>query len=426
MRPPIPGGPGRIMASLFRAVAVTIAVALPAAAALAQPGDWGGFEDAGDFFDWAFPTDDPADFASDVDEDFEPDELLALNLGRKSAAILRQLGFRIREGHALATLKLRLYRLRPPRGMGGRQALVELRKADPSGYYDLNGVYRLAGATGATAPAGCEGVRCYAQAMIGWNTAGCGAPMRLGMLDTAVDARHAALAGRKVVTHRLARTPAAGTDHGTAVAALLVGSADSAFPGLLPEAQLFAADVFSVDRQGRPYTDAAELAKGLDWLAAQQPDAINISITGPDGGVLHTAIRRVTQLGIGVVAAAGNLGPRSPPQYPAAYREVIAVTAVDRKSQVYVNATQGPYVALAAPGVDIWTAGAGGSGVFREGTSFAAPFATAALAVLKSREPALAPAAMLGHLRKLARDLGPPGADSIYGAGLLQAQACGI
>lgn len=414
------------MARLFRAVAVALATLLLPAVASAQDEEWGGFEDAGEFFDWAFPTDDPGAFASDIDEDFEPDEVLALNLGRKSAAILRQLGFRIREGHALSALKLRLYRLRPPRGMTGRQALAEVRKADPVGYYDLNNIYRLAGAKVAPAPAGCEGVRCYAQTMIGWNARGCAATVRVGMLDTAVDLRHAALAGRKVVTHRLARTPPAGTDHGTAVAALLVGATDSAFPGLLPEAELFAADVFSVDSQGRVYTDAAELARGLDWLAAQRPAAINISITGPDGGVLHTAIERVTQLGIGVVAAAGNLGPQSPPQYPAAYREVIAVTAVDRKSQVYVKANQGPYVALAAPGVDIWTAGANGAGVFREGTSFAAPFATAALAVLKVREPALAPAAMLGHLRKLARDLGPPGADSIYGAGLLQAQACGI
>src|SRR5688572_13442998 len=100
------------MARLFRAVAVALTAAvLPAAAPAQEP-----FEDTGDFFDWAFPTDDPADFASDVDEDFEPDEVLALNLGRTSAAILRQLGFRIRDGHPLPTLKLRLYRLRPPRG----------------------------------------------------------------------------------------------------------------------------------------------------------------------------------------------------------------------------------------------------------------------------------------------------------------------
>ena len=414
------------MARLFGAVAVALAAALLPALAAAQAGDWGGFEDPGDFFDAVFPTDDPGDFASNVDVDFEPDEILALNLGRKSAAILRRLGFRIRAGHPLPALKLTLYRLRPPRGMTGRVALAELRKADPQGYYDSNSIYRLAGSdTGATTGA-CEGVRCYAQAMIGWNATGCAMPVRLGMLDTAVDRRHAALAGRKVVTQRLARTPAADAEHGTAVAALLVGAADGAFPGLLPEAELFAADVFSVDAKGRVYTDAAELARGLDWLAAQGPSAINVSITGPDGGVLHTAIRRVTQLGIGVIAAAGNLGPQSPPQYPAAYREVIAVTAVDRKSQVYVNASQGAYVALAAPGVDIWTAGANGAGVFREGTSFAAPFATAAVALLKVREPALPPAAMLGHLRRLARDLGPPGADSIYGAGLLQAQACGI
>ena len=420
------------MARLFRAVAVTLVAALAPAPALADDwtgyGDYGDFGDSGDIgdvVDWAFPTDDPSDFASDVDEDFEPDQILALNLGRRSAGILRTLGFRIREARKLRALKLTLYRLRPPRGMTGRQALAELRKADPQGYYDQNSIYRLAGAR-TTAPGACEGVRCYGQAMIGWSAAGCGVRVRLGMLDTAVNVRHPALAGRKVVTERLARTPAADSDHGTAVAALLVGAADSPFPGLLPEAELFAADVFSVDSQGHASTDAAELAKGLDWLAAQRPDAINISITGPDGGVLHTAILRVTRLGIGVVAAAGNLGPKSPPQFPAAYREVIAVTAVDRQSRVYANASQGRYVSLAAPGVDIWTAGAGGAGVFREGTSFATPFATAAVAILKAREPALAPEAALGALRRRARDLGPPGIDAIYGSGLLQAQACGI
>lgn len=419
------------MARLFRAVAVA-ALALAGAAASAQdPGDWGAGDwgDAGvaDWMDMVFPGDnqDPSELASEVDEDFEPDEILALNLGRGSAAILKQLGFRIRAGHKLGTLHLVLYRLMPPRGMTGRAALAELRKADPKGYYDRNSIYRLAGARATGAAAACQGVRCYAQAMIGWSAAGCALPARLGMLDTAVDVHHAALAGRHVVTQRLSRAQPADAEHGTAIAALLVGAADSGFPGLLPDAELFAADVFSVDDKGHVYTDAAELARGLDWLAAQHPDAINISITGPDGGVLHTAIRRVTRLGIGVVAAAGNLGPASPPQYPAAYREVIAVTAVDRKEQVYVKASQGPYVSLAAPGVDIWTAGAGDTGVFREGTSFAAPFATAAVAVLKAREPRLPPEAVLGNLRRLARDLGPPGLDSIYGSGLLQAQSCG-
>lgn len=422
-----------------------------------EGGDWGDFggllggdEDTEEDRD---NREDPAPFASEIDIDFDPDEILALNLTRASLKIAQRLGFRVREGRALRTLRLALYRLQPPRGVPSRQALAQLRRADPKGYYDVNVLYLLAGSpyvseAGATPAAGgepasaaparpsrpsapapvCEGVRCYGQAMIGWQQAGCAVAARVGMLDTAVDAQHPALAGRALRQFRAApgRATPQDAEHGTAVAALLVGSPGSGFPGLLPEATLVAADVFARDKKGRLYTDAASLARGLDWVAGQNVAVINLSLTGPSGGVLHTAVRRVSKLGIAVVAAAGNQGPQAPPQYPAAYPEVIAVTAVDRHSRVYVKANQGPYVSLSAPGVGIWTAGAGGAGVFREGTSFAAPFATAAVALLRARRPELPPDALLAHLRTLARDLGPPGQDPIYGSGLLQLQGCEI
>jgi len=448
------------MARLRNAVACTLLLAGAAITPAAQAsdndwGDYGDYEDWGDFGDLFGGDDDedrdnredPSDRASDIDIDFEPDEILALNLTRASLSILRRLGFRIQEQRPLRTLRLALYRLRPPRNMTVRKALATLRKADPKGYYDTNSIYLLAGSPyvsdraaaparepsgtprtpGAPAPA-CEGVRCYGQTMIGWQQAGCAVRTRVGMLDTAVDARHPALAGRSVRLFRAqrGRASAGDTEHGTAVAALLVGAPASGFPGLLPDAELVAADVFGRDKKGRLYTDAASLAKGLDWVAGEKVSVVNLSITGPNGGVLHTAIRRLVKSGVAVVAAAGNLGPAAPAQYPAAYPEVIAVTAVDRQSRVYVKANQGPYVSLAAPGVGIWTAGAGGAGVFREGTSFAAPFATAAVALLRTRQPELAPASLLGHLQRLARDLGAPGNDPIYGWGLLQSQPCGI
>lgn len=453
------------MARLRSAVACALllgAAALPPAQASDTDwGDYGDWGDWGDYGDWdgdwgdfgdLFGSDDdedrdnredPSGWASEVDIDFEPDEILALNLTRASLSILRRLGFRIQEQRPLRTLRLALYRLQPPRTMTARKALATLRKADPKGYYDTNSIYLLAGspyvsdrsaappreagAPGAPAPA-CEGVRCYGQAMIGWQQAGCAVRTRVGMLDTAVDPRHPALAGRSVRLFRAqrGRASAGDTEHGTAVAALLVGAPASGFPGLLPDAELIAADVFGRDKKGRLYTDAASLAKGLDWVAGEKVAVVNLSITGPNGGVLHTAIRRLVKSGVAVVAAAGNLGPGAPAQYPAAYPEVIAVTAVDRQSRVYVKANQGPYVSLAAPGVGIWTAGAGGAGVFREGTSFAAPFATAAVALLRTRQPELPPASLLGHLQHLARDLGAPGNDPIYGWGLLQSQPCGI
>lgn len=413
----------------------TLAVLLLASAAgtaLAAGDPWGNY-DPGNFgtghfdlgeFDWSprGDFDDPSRFASDVDEEFEADDILALNLGRESQARARALGFRVQEKRALRSLRLWLVRLRPPPGMDARAALAALRKADPKGFYDYNAVYRLA-----SAPSSCQGIRCYGRSLIGWSSGACSLHTRIGIVDSALDTHNPALAGRDIRYRRLrGDTPmTADTEHGTAIAALLVGAPDSGFPGLLPDAELVAIDVFAKDRDGHLFTDAARLAAGLDWVAGQAPSVVNLSIAGPDSGVLHTAVRRLVQAGIPVVAAAGNLGPAAPPQYPAAYREVIAVTAVDRRLQVYARANRGAYVALSAPGVGIWTAGPEGSGVFLDGTSLAAPFATAAAAVLRAREPAAAPESLLRQLQQQARDLGPPGNDPIYGAGLLQSPACG-
>ena len=384
--------------------------------------DWGDF-DWGDFDDFVDNQEDPSDYDSDVDMDFEPDEIIALNLSRAGVKAARALGFRVQERQYLRTLNFTMARLRPPARMNSRTALARLRQADPKGFYDHNTIYSLAGQNSV---AHCEGVRCYGQTMIGWGDTGCGVKTRVGIVDSALDTGNPALAGQKILYKRLHKSQpsAEEIEHGTAVAALLVGAPDSGFPGLMPEAELVAADVFSRDRNGNLLTDAARLATGLDWVASQKPSVINISITGPDGGVLRTSIRRLVRSGIAVVAAAGNLGPKAPAQYPAAYPEVTAVTAVDRQLQVYNKANRGDYVALAAPGVGIWTAGLKGVGVFREGTSFAAPFATAALALLKTREPKLQPASLLTLLKQQARDLGPPGNDPTFGWGLVQSGQC--
>ena len=88
-----------------------------------------------------------------------------------------------------------------------------------------------------------------------------------------------------------------------------------------------------------------------------------------------------TRKGVVFVAAAGNGGPDAPAGYPAAYDEVIAVTAVDRKGGNYDHANRGTYIDVAAPGVQIWTALPDGEEGLLSGTSFAAPFVTAVAAV---------------------------------------------
>ena len=92
-----------------------------------------------------------------------------------------------------------------------------------------------------------------------------------------------------------------------------------------------------------------------------------------------------------MIAAAGNDGPRAEPAYPAAYDSVIAVTAVDRSGTIYRRAIRGAHVDLAAQGVEVWTAASVKGARWKTGTSFAAPYVTAAVALWLQHDPMLTP-----------------------------------
>lgn len=356
----------------------------------------------------------------DFDVDFEADEVLAVNMSPAGRAAARSLRFRIGPATPLRNLRLWITRLRAPPGINARAAVEKLRVADPEGVYSLNETYALA--AGITR---CDPERCYGPALVEW-TAGCGTELRIGMIDSAVDLRAPNLRDRRITTKRFSpgRWDGDEASHGSAIASLLVGGPDEAPIGLLPSAQLFVADVFSRDDDGQVSTDALRLASGLDWLAGHKPLAVNVSLEGPDTKVLEIVTRRLIQAGVAVVAAAGNEGPEGPAVFPAAYPQVVAVTAVDRYRQVYARANHGAYVDLAAPGVGVWTTDPSGNGVLEEGTSFAAPFVTAAIGRWMSDRPRSSPLDAAEALKRAARDLGAPGMDPVYGAGLLRVSAC--
>ncbi len=116
------------------------------------------------------------------------------------------------------------------------------------------------------------------------------------------------------------------------------------------------------------------MLQALHWLKKSGVAVANLSFAGPPDDLLHHAVRELTKAGIVVVAAAGNEGPGAPPSYPAAYEEVIAVTAVDRNLAAYRYASRGDHIDLAAPGVDVWTALPGRREGPQTGTSFAVPY----------------------------------------------------
>ncbi|MDO5621491.1 MAG: S8 family serine peptidase [Paracoccus sp. (in: a-proteobacteria)] len=345
---------------------------------------------------------------------YAPDEVIARDLTPEALAALETEGF-----SPLRQVSLsgggQVHRLRKPRALALEAARDRVRQAggDAGVRADFNHYYR------AESAAACKGADCPARQMIDW-PATCNAPgVRVGMIDSGLNSDHAALKGANLTLHKL-ETDAqpSGAIHGTAVASLLVGASDTRSPGLVPGVSLFAVDAFHRGGQDER-ADAFALVEALDWLQTQQVQVVNLSLAGPDNLLLADKVAALNEAGVAMIAAGGNGGPKAPPVYPAAYGPVIGVTAVDRRGEVYRRANRGAHIDIAAPGVDVWTAASISGARTKTGTSFAAPFVTAAAAVMLADDATLTPAALRHKLRQNARDLGTEGRDDVFGHGLL-------
>jgi hypothetical protein len=350
-----------------------------------------------------------------------PPEILLATQAEGDAARIEAAGFVILARARLDLIAGELLRLAAPPGLTYEQARVVLVGLAPGASVDRNTLYRPEEFT-------CGESGCAAFDLVGWTalTGRCDLAPVIGMLDTPVNAEHPGLAGQALERVPLlsAGREAAPAVHGTAIAALLIGAPQGRTPGLLPKARLVAAEVFHRDDQGHAQADAFDLLRGLQLMARRGVWVVNMSFAGPPNEILERGLKRLAELGIGLTAAAGNGGPASPPLYPGAYPDVLAVTAVDQDLRLFSQASTGPHVAFAAPGVKLWTAAGLSGGRFRSGTSYAVPFLTAALAAERAGAPGLPLSLLAGLLAERARDLGEPGRDPLYGWGLLRSLPC--
>jgi hypothetical protein len=213
--------------------------------------------------------------------------------------------------------------------------------------------------------------------------------------------------------------------HGTFVAGIIAAHLGNGkgIAGAAPSVKILPVRVLDGGGSG----NSANVAAGIIYAAAHGARVINLSLGGPvpDAGV-HLAVQYAISKGAVVVAAAGNSAQSgSPTTYPAAFPEVLAVGAVDSHQQHAVFSNVGTYVDVVAPGVDVTSTyyATTHSYAVGEGTSFAAPYASAEVALILAANPKLA-AGNVRHLVEIsARDLGPAGRDNEYGYGLISTHA---
>jgi subtilisin family serine protease len=163
----------------------------------------------------------------------------------------------------------------------------------------------------------------------------------------------------------------------------------------------------------------AQVLKGITWSVDNGARVLNMSFAGPRDPLLERHVKAAADRGLINVAAAGNNGSNAPPAFPAAYDDVIAVTAIDANDRLYEKANRGGYVALAAPGVDVIVPAIGRSHHFQSGTSFAAAHVSGVIALLIEVNPNITTARLREVLAQSSDDLGVPGRDPEFGAGRL-------
>lgn len=279
-----------------------------------------------------------------------------------SLQLAARAGFGIVADERDAELGLRSVTLAVPRGLSTRDALKRLHKTAPALQADFDHLYEPAGS--ALLP--------VAGALAA--SPGGGGP-RIGIVDGGV-ASHPSLSSASIEQSGFAGNPQP-TGHGTAVASLIVGN-QGPFRGAARGASLYVADVYGGSRAAG---SASAIVRALSWLASKHPQVINISLVGPQNQLVGRAVQALRARGIGIVAAVGNDGPAAPPQFPASYPGVVSVTGVDARGRALPEAGKAAHLDFAAPGADMAAALPGQGYAKVRGTSFAAPLATARLAL---------------------------------------------
>lgn len=200
--------------------------------------------------------------------------------------------------------------------------------------------------------------------------------------------------------------------HGTAVAALI--------NSLAPEADLLSYRV--ADDSG--YSNSSLIAQGILQAVADGAHIINISLGGfGDSKVLRDAVAYAQQMGVVIVAAAGNNGVPKITQ-PASFDGVIAIGAVDARSDILAFSNSGSNLGATAPGYGVTTQDIYGNPTSFTGTSASTPIAVGSLALTMSNN-ILSKKSNWEAVQLLTQNLnesGPPGTDEIFGGGTLNLQ----
>jgi subtilisin family serine protease len=241
-----------------------------------------------------------------------------------------------------------------------------------------------------------------------------GMNVTVAVIDSGIDASHPELVNSIADSCDALGSKEGPHVHGTGIAGAI--AAHARLMGSAPEARILAIRAFGAAARGSESTTFVIL-RSLDYAALHGAQIINMSFAGPKDMLIDRGVAAAAARGIVLVAAAGNGGAKSPPLYPAANPNVIAVSGTDAQDRLFAASNRGTHIALAAPGSDIFLPAPDGKYQITSGTSFSAAYVSGIAALVLERNPALKPNEVRAILTGTARDLGAPGRDDLFGAG---------
>ncbi len=212
--------------------------------------------------------------------------------------------------------------------------------------------------------------------------------------------------------------------HGTAIAGIIAGQGKDVL-GIVPKIKIMDVKIYNSD--GVAYS----VEKAFSYvynLTLQDPriKVINFSgvIEGSGNAELNATLTKLLNHNISIVAAAGNNYNKGDynVSYPADFPGVISVGSIDKDLQISSFSQRGSNLDFVAPGENVFSLSINNQiNNNLDGTSFSAPYYTAAIAFLYSLhfKTPLTPSEIFSILKNSTTDLGAPGWDPTYGYGLL-------
>ncbi|TYS47807.1 S8 family peptidase [Bacillus infantis] len=246
----------------------------------------------------------------------------------------------------------------------------------------------------------------------------------IAVVDTGVDMDHPDLRKRLMKGYNVMQNSSDFDDdngHGTHVAGIIASETNNGegIAGITWNNRIM--PVKAMGSKGYGYT--FDIAKGIIWAADHGADVINLSLGNyQPSAFLEEAIRYAYDKGAVLISAAGNDNSEQP-SFPAAFPEVLSVSAVSYTGEKAEFSNYGYYIDVTAPGVYIPSTYFKNQYAALSGTSMASPHVAGLAGLILSVNPDLSNREVMNIIKGTARDIGEEGRDAYFGNGLIDINA---